>query len=139
LLAAALYSAEWTRSNYDFERRVQNRAAAIARSVDDAALALRAAQLLLQSSPGLGETQYRDFVAPLVAPYTYLHALLFYRFVPDEERPAYEARRASEWPGFRIRERSGGGFVPALRRPRYLALDMAVPRSRHVLIQGYDI
>ena len=139
LLFAILQASEHARNDFDVDRRVQARVAAVARSFDDAAEAMRAINLLLGSTAKVDEAQFARFAAPLAGAHPYIQALAFYRFVRADERDAYEAARRAHWPDFRIRERRGAGFEPAAVRPLYLPLDKIIPEPVEHIAHGYDI
>ena len=139
LLFYFLRVSEHASNAFDVDRRVQAREAAVARSFGDAAEAVRAIELLFRSTREVSDAQFDAFAAPLVSAHPYIQALATYRFVRGEERAAYEARRGAQWPGFQIRERSGGGFARAAERPLYLALDKIIPVPSDHVAHGYDI
>ena len=134
-----LQASEHARNDFDVDRRVQARVAAVARSFDDAAEAVRATNLLFSSTRGVSDAQFAAFAAPLASTHPYIQALTVFRFVRGQERAAYQQRRRAQWPGFEIRERRGQGFVPAAERPLYLALDMIIPVPVDHVAHGYDI
>ncbi|MFC5460875.1 EAL domain-containing protein [Massilia niabensis] len=138
LLFSVLHEFERTRSAYDFTRRVEAHVAVVTRSFEDAAVSMRATNLLFRSSAAVDDAQFARFTAPLLDFYPYIRGLAYFRFVRDDQRAAYEAERNRAWPGFHIRERSGAGFVPAPRRPLYLVLDKVAPRGRNTHLRGYD-
>lgn len=117
LLFYFLQASEHARNDAEVDRRVEARAAAVARSFDGAAEAMRATNLLLGSTSGVSDAQFADFAAPLAGAHPYIQALTVFRFVRGEERAAYEAQRRRDWPGFEIRERRDDGFVRAGVRP----------------------
>ena len=139
LLFYFLQASEHAGHDASVDRRVEARAAAVARSFDDAAEAVRAVSLLFSSTEGVDDAQFAAFAAPLASSHPYIQALTVFRFVRGDERAAYEARRRRDWPGFEIRERSGRGFVRAAQRPLYLALDKIIPVPVDHVAHGYDI
>ena len=139
LLFHFLQASEHARNDAEVERRVQARVAAVVRSFDDAAEAVRATNLLLSSTSGVTDAQFAAFAGPLAGAHPYIQALTVYRFVRADQRAAYEAQRGRYWPGFEIRERRGSGFARAPERPLYLALDKIIPVPVSHLAHGYDI
>jgi len=139
LMFALLQASEHARNDFDVDRRVQARVAAVARSFDDAAEAMRSVNLLIGSTNAVSDAQFARFAGPLASAHPYIQALAVYRFVRAGERTAYEARRGADWPGFAIRERSGAGFERAGARPLYLPLDMIIPEPVDHVAHGYDI
>ena len=139
LLFYFLQASEHASHDAAADRRIEARAAAVARSFDDAAEAVRAINLLLSSTKDASDAQFAGFAAPLASDHPYIQALTVFRFVRGEERAAYEARRQRDWPGFEIRERRGDSFVRAAERPLYLALDMIMPVPVDHVAHGYDI
>jgi len=139
LLFFILQASEDARYDFEVDRRVQARAAAVTNSFDDAADSMRAVNLLLGATGAVTGAQFAKFAAPLVATHPYIQGLTVFRFVPGTGRAAYEAQRAGDWPGFAIRERSGQGFVRAGERPLYLPLEMVEPVPANHEAHGYDI
>ena len=139
LLFSILQASEHARNDFDVDRRVQARVAAVARSFDDAAEAMRAINLLLGSTAQVDDAQFARFAAPLAGAHSYIQALAVYRFVRADERAAYEATRRAHWPDFQIRQRRGAGFEPAAARPLYLPLDKIIPEPVEHVAHGYDI
>ena len=139
LLFYFLQASEHARNDVEVDRRVEARTAAVARSFDDAAEAVRATNLLLGAMKGVNDAQFADFAAPLASAHPYIQALTVFRFVRGEERAAYEAQRRRAWPDFAIRERRGDLFVRAAARPLYLVLEKIIPVPVDHVAHGYDI
>jgi len=139
LLFLILQASEHARNDFDVDRRVQARVAAVTRSFDDAAEAMRATNLLLGSAAEVSDEQFTRFAAPLAGAHPYIQALTVYRFVRAEERAGYEARRRAGRQDFEIRERNGTRFERAAARPLYLPLDMIIPEPVEHIAHGYDI
>jgi diguanylate cyclase (GGDEF)-like protein/PAS domain S-box-containing protein len=141
LLYSLLRASEHERIEFDFERRVQTRLAVVTRSFDNAADAMRATNFLFSSTPTstVSDAQYAGFTAPLLAVHPYIESFLFFRFVGDADRAAYEARRRTRLPGFEIRERAGDDFIRAPQRPVYLTLELVAPIPPVMVEHGYDI
>jgi len=139
LLFYFLQASEHASHDASVDRRVDARAAAVSRSFDDAAEAVRAVNLLFSSTRDVSDAQFAAFAAPLASTHPYIQALTMFHFVRGDERAAYEARRRRDWPGFEIRERRGRGFVRAAERPLYLALDKIIPVPVDHVAHGYDI
>ena len=139
LLFFILQASEDARYDFEVDRRVQARAAAVTNSFEDAANSMRAVNLLLGAAGTVTDAQFAKFAAPLVAVHPYIQALTVFRFVPGTGRAAYEAGRAGHWPNFAIRERSAQGFVRAGERPLYRPLEMVEPVPTDHEAHGYDI
>lgn len=72
LLFYFLQASEHASHEASVDRRVEARAAAVARSFDDAAEAVRAVSLLFSSIEGVGDAQFAAFAAPLASSHSYI-------------------------------------------------------------------
>jgi len=140
VLGGAVRSIEHERARAEFSQRAAVRVAGVTRAFDEATESLRAVNLFFRASTSVTRAEFDAFASPLVARHDYLQALVFHRLVLDAERAAFEAERASTWPGFVIRERGPGGvgLVRAGRRERYLVNDYVSPIEGNEITYGYD-
>ncbi|MDN4039405.1 EAL domain-containing protein [Massilia sp. YIM B02443] len=139
LLCGAVRTMEADRTRAEFAQRTAVRVAGVTRAFGEATESLRAVNLFLRASKNVTRAEFDAFAAPLAARHDYLLALAFHRFVSDAERPAFEAERARDWPGFAIRERGPAGpLVRAARRERYLVNDYVAPIEGNEVTYGYD-
>ena len=67
LMFALLQASEHARNDFDVDRRVQARVAAVARSFDDAAEAMRSVNLLIGSTNAVSDAQFARFAGPLAS------------------------------------------------------------------------
>jgi diguanylate cyclase (GGDEF)-like protein/PAS domain S-box-containing protein len=138
LMFANTRAADQERARSIFLQYAQTRAAAVARSFDEAREVLRATNALSASMGDISREQFRAFVQPLLAIHPYIQAVLYERMVDADERAAYESVRALARPGFRITERSDGHLVPAAQRERYLVVEYVEPVAGNATLLGYD-
>ncbi len=130
---------EADRARADFTQHAAVRSAAVSHAFSEAVSDLRALNLLFTASAGaVSRDTFDAFAQPLAARNGYLLALEYHRFVSAAERPAFEAERRRNWPGFAIRERGQGGLVTAASRARYLVADYIVPIASNALVFGFD-
>ena len=91
------------------------------------------------SSEAVEPRDFQIFAQRLVATLGGVAALSWNPVVADAGRAAFEARRQRESPGFRITERDASGILrPALRRPRYVPVEVVAPVAGNERALGFD-
>jgi diguanylate cyclase (GGDEF)-like protein/PAS domain S-box-containing protein len=138
MLYAGVRDVEHERARSDFVQAAESRFGAVERSFRNATDAVHSLNLLFASVGQVTRSEFDAYATPLAALHPEAQALVFHRFVSGEERAAFEASRAGEFPGFQITERGTKGLVRAGERPRYLVDDYIVPFAGNEVTLGFD-
>ncbi|MBJ7312721.1 EAL domain-containing protein [Rugamonas sp. CCM 8940] len=121
-----------------FEQRAHARLQALREGVSNAIAGLRAVNQLFASTPQVTRQQFRLFVQPILdrSPYTY--GISYTRFLPQAQRPAFEAELAGRLPGRAMTEMRDGRAVPAGQRSSYWVIDYIEPLAGNEAAFGLD-
>jgi diguanylate cyclase (GGDEF)-like protein/PAS domain S-box-containing protein len=138
MLYAGVRDVEHERARSDFLQAAESRFSAVERSFRNATDAVHSLNLLFASVGEVSRAEFDAYATPLSALHPEAQALVFHRFVSFDERVAFEASRAAQFPGFQITERGGDGLVRAGDRERYLVDDYIVPLAGNEVALGYD-
>jgi PAS domain S-box-containing protein len=123
----------------NFEHHVQSQIAAVEQGVSNAMEALQVVhQLFVTNNGRVSRAQFHSFTQPLRARYPYIEAFSFSRLVSQAERPAFEAQRRLDFPGFTIAEMVDGKRVAAAIKDRYLVIDYFEPMAGNEVAIGFD-
>jgi diguanylate cyclase (GGDEF)-like protein/PAS domain S-box-containing protein len=138
MLYAGVRDVEHERARADFVQAAESRFAAVERSFRNATDAVHSLNQLFAAVGNVSRAEFDAYATPLAALHPEVQALVFHRFVGGDERAAFEASRAADFPGFQITERGPGGIVRAGERGRYLVDDYIVPLAGNEVTLGFD-
>ncbi|MDP3671144.1 MAG: EAL domain-containing protein [Telluria sp.] len=122
----------------EFERRANNRFAAVREGLQDSINVLSTVTRLFMTVPQVGRAQFDTFTRPMLAQNPQIHLLTFQRLVEEGERDRFEAQRRTRFPGFEIGELAHGAKVRAASRSRYLVIDYLEPMAGNENVLGLD-
>jgi PAS domain S-box-containing protein len=123
----------------NFERRAVIQVAAVKEGVGNALEALQVIHQLFITSGSVSREQFHSFTQPLRERYPYIEAFAFNRLVSHAERPAFEARMRSRYPGFAIAEMIDGQRGAAAAKNDYRVIDYLEPMSGNEAAFGLDV
>jgi signal transduction histidine kinase len=122
----------------NFERRALFRVAAVVQGMTNAIEALQVVNQLFVTDGSVSREQFHSFTQPLRSRYSYIEAFAFQRLVTGDERPAFEARMGTRYPGFAIQDLINGKRVVAARKERYHVIDYREPMAQREAAFGLD-
>jgi CHASE1-domain containing sensor protein len=137
-LFTAIRTFEQDRLEAEFQRRAGNRIAAVKQGLDDAVDALATVNRLFMAMQPVSRAQFASFATPMLESRRQLHLMAFQRLVADRDRPAFEAERAVEHPGFAITALATGKLTRAPRHAQYRVVDYLVPAAGNESAFGLD-
>jgi PAS domain S-box-containing protein len=125
----------------EFERRSEERVAAISEALKRQPLELRSVRSFFEGSDEVTRKEFAVFVAPMVADHPKLRTLQWVPRVLEADRSACEASAVRDGLiGFQITERDRfGALVPAARRAEYFPLRYVEPCQSNVATLGFDL
>ncbi len=121
-----------------FEQRAHARLQALQEGVNNAIAGLRAVNQLFASAPQVTRQQFRLFVQPILERYPYTHGISYARYLPQAQRPAFEAELAARMPGRAMTEMRDGRAVAAGQRSSYWVIDYIEPLAGNEAAFGLD-
>jgi|GEM_PF-215031 len=139
VLFIGLRRLEHDKVDLDFQKRASARVVAVQQQLDETVQVLRVLNQLFATFEPISREQFRVFTEPLLQRHPYVQAFNFHRFIPGNEREAYEARMREQFPGFSMRQLSNGELVPAQARERYFVVDYIEPMRGNEAAFGLDV
>lgn len=139
VLTIAIHRYEDREHEREFMQHANVRAAAIRQGIKAAVDALEDVNHLFTTLDVVGREQFRSFTTPILKRYSYIQSFDFHRWIRADELQAYEAGMQGRYPGFTVREMSGGAFVPVRPKGGYYVVDYVEPMKGNEPAFGLDI
>lgn len=129
---------ESSRSADDFERRAEDRVAAVRNGLQMAEDYLSIVNRLFMLEGPPSREQFQAFVTPMLKKYGHIQNFTFHRMISASERPAFEARMREFSPEFRITEVLNGKLVPVRTKENYRVIEYVEPLPGNEAAFGLD-
>lgn len=130
---------EHDKAELDFRQQAGAQIIAVRQQLDETVQIVRVINQLFATFGMVDREQFRRFTEPLLQRYPYVQAFNFHRFVPEDERQAYEARMRAEFPQFAMRQLRQGKREIADARERHLVVDFIEPMVGNEAAFGLDV
>ena len=137
-LLAWMYAKEEHVEQAELQRRAQFRVAVLQHGMNNAVDALQVVNRLFVTNGTVSQQQFRVFTQPLLARNPYIEAFAFSSVVTQAQRPAFEARMRSRYPGFTIGVMVDGKRATAAVKERYRVVEYIEPMGGHETALGLD-
>ena len=134
----ALSGMENSRIAYDFERRAEDRVAAVRNGLQMAEDDLAIVNRLFAIAGPVSRDQFHAFVKPMLEKREYIQNFTFHRLISARERPAFEARMRAFYPEFLITEVLDGKIVPVRSKESYRVIEYVEPLEGNEAVFGLD-
>ena len=125
----------------DFQLSAEARVRSVQREVEDNFSVLRVLQAYFEAPRDDGPSAFDHFAGQTIAAYRSLRALEWAPRVRAPDRPAFEARMSSQFPGFSgiLAGEPKGKLVRAPDQPDYYPIQYLSPWNRSAPYAGYDM
>ncbi|NEX60489.1 EAL domain-containing protein [Noviherbaspirillum galbum] len=134
-----LRSLEQDRLNFEFRQRAETRIRVVQQQLDDTVQVVKILNKLFYTVQPISREQFHEFTLPLVKRHSYIQAFNFHRYIPEEQRAAYEQELQRLIPAARMMEMSGDTLNPAPARPRHYVVDYIEPLPGNEAALGLDV
>lgn len=124
----------------EFKQQAKGITDAIGRSFASYANTLKALQVTIEATGGLGRQEFQKVAKFYRNGHKGLHAISFNRLVKDQDRAAFVAdMRAAGFADFAIKDKTPAGLVPAAKATHYVVVDYIEPFADNEKALGLNI